>query len=123
MPVGHQRGALGAAGDVLELRERVRLVLAEDTMIVDSWPVSSLALTPGPTARVRFFSSADVDPHDVAALVVHVDATSTNSRMTSMFVSAWRDSASVRNAPPPPSAMHRQQLIGQVTPDRHARRQ
>ena len=28
--VGHQRRALGAAGDVLELRERVRLVLAED---------------------------------------------------------------------------------------------
>ena len=28
--VGHERGALGAAGDVLELRQRVRLVLAED---------------------------------------------------------------------------------------------
>ena len=34
MAVRHQRGALGAAGDVLELRERVRLVLAEDGDLV-----------------------------------------------------------------------------------------
>ena len=34
--VGHQRRALGAAGDVLELRERVRLVLAEDRSLVSS---------------------------------------------------------------------------------------
>ena len=30
MPVGHQRRALGAAGDIVELRQRVGFVLAED---------------------------------------------------------------------------------------------
>jgi hypothetical protein len=29
MPVGHQRRPCGAAGDILELRQRVRLMLAE----------------------------------------------------------------------------------------------
>ena len=48
VPVGHQRRAFGAAGDVVELRQRVRFVVAEDgdvggyLVVLISTPVACL---------------------------------------------------------------------------------
>ena len=111
--VRHQRGALGAAGDVLELRQRVRLVLAEDS---DVRHASFVILFIASTRHRR----AD----DVARLRRHLDARRRRTSLDDLDV-RHRVARQRQRAErlPPLQRQQRQQLIGEVTPDRHAGRQ
>ena len=91
--VRHEGRPLGAAGDVLELRERVRLVRAEDGDVVHGCCLSCCLSASAMSTRTMSRDSG------VTAM-----STLTNCRTMSALVVACRDNVSVRKLPPPPSA-------------------